>query len=183
MSAKWTYERTRQLSKARRERNEDGQLKLILPPDLYAQYRAEKVASQTGGSFTRDNSGEDSMKEWLLHYLNQGVDTALLMLQKAFSFGRFRRPVSVPLPHSIADSVTENLRSLDDRKIEAIRDILNCDQIKVETKIEWALRVSRVSASGYGVEVLSQMLSLVRGFDISCEAALCDLRDEIECQI
>ena len=183
MSPKWTYERIRQLGKARREGNEDGQAKLILPPDLYAQYRAEKVASQTGGSSTRDNSGEDSMKEWLLHYLNQGVDTAVLMLQKAFSFGRFRRPVSEPLPHSIAYSVTENLRRLDDRKIEAIRDILNCDQIKVETKIEWALLVSGVSASGYDVKELSDLVSSIRGFDISCAAALRDLRDEIQLQI
>jgi hypothetical protein len=183
MSAKWTYERTGQLSKARREGDEDGQARLILPPDLYAQYRAEKVASQTGGSAARDSSGEDSIKEWLLHYLNQGVDSALLMLEKGFSFGRFRRPVSVPLLHSIADSMTENLRRLDDRKIEAVGDILNCDQITVEKKIEWALRVIRLSVSGYDVKELSDLLSSIRGFDVSCEAALCDLRDEIQSQI
>ena len=91
--------------------------------------------------------------------------------------------VSVPLPHSIADSVTENLRRLDDRRIEAIRDILNCDQIKVETKIEWALLVSGVSASGYDVKELSDLVSSIRGFDISCAAALRDLRDEIQRQI
>lgn len=179
MNGKWTFERIGKLASARRRRDLDGQAKEILPPDLYAKYRADRV----GITQSESSDSVPPVEEVVRYYLNQNdMANALTVLEQTYGFGPYRRPLAVPKLHSFVVEVDEKMNRLDDRKVEAATQILESDDLQIEQKIELAILVSQAGGSDYVSRKLHGISNSIAGFSLHCESAIRDLLDELASQ-